>query len=181
MEIAKNIGGDIFVSIFLIGLIIGQFASGLSAQASASRLIYAMGRDGVLPKGVFGKLHATFQTPVANIVLCGLVALLALLMDVATSVSFINFGAFLAFTSVNLAVIARFYLGKKTGRTPRDWLKFLLLPALGAVADLWLMVSLDSHALTLGAIWLTAGLIYLAVLTHGFQQEPPEIDFSESV
>ena len=35
-EIARNIGGDLFVSIFLIGLIVGQFASGLSAQASGS-------------------------------------------------------------------------------------------------------------------------------------------------
>jgi amino acid transporter len=49
-EIARNIGGDLFVSIFLIGLIVGQFASGLSAQASGSRLLFAMGRDGVLPK-----------------------------------------------------------------------------------------------------------------------------------
>lgn len=179
-EIAKNIGGDVFASIFLIGLIIGQFASGLSAQASASRLLFAMGRDGVLPKGLFGKLHATFQTPVGNIVLCGLVALLALLMDVATSVSFINFGAFLAFTSVNLAVIARFYIGKKEPRTARDLVKFLLTPLVGAAADLWLMVSLDSHALTLGGIWLAAGLVYLAVLTKGFKQEPPEIDFTES-
>ena len=179
-EIAKNIGGDVFASIFLIGLIIGQFASGLSAQASASRLLFAMGRDGVLPKGLFGKLHATFQTPVGNIVLCGLVALLALLMDVATSVSFINFGAFLAFTSVNLAVIARFHIGKKGARTARDHVKFLLTPLVGAAADLWLMVSLDSHALTLGGIWLVAGLVYLAVLTKGFKQEPPEMDFTES-
>lgn len=179
-EIAKNIGGDLFVSIFLIGLIIGQFASGLSAQASASRLLYAMGRDGVLPKGLFGKLHATYLTPVGNILLCGLVALLALFMDVTTSVSFINFGAFLAFTSVNLAVIARFYVGKKEP-TPRDFFKYLLLPVLGALADLWLMVSLDSHALTLGAVWLAAGLVYLAVLTRGFKQQPPEMDFSEGV
>lgn len=41
-EIARNIGGDLFVSIFLIGLIVGQFASGLSAQASGSRLLFAM-------------------------------------------------------------------------------------------------------------------------------------------
>lgn len=177
-EIAKNIGGDIFVSIFLIGLIIGQFASGLSAQASASRLLYAMGRDGVLPRKLFGQLHSVFLTPVGNIVLCGLVALLALFMDVTTSVSFINFGAFLAFTSVNLAVIARFYLGKKA-RSLKDFFKYLLLPVLGALADLWLMVSLDGHALTLGLVWLALGFVYLAVLTRGFKQEPPEMDFSE--
>lgn len=178
MEIAKNIGGDLFVSIFLVGLIIGQFASGLSAQASASRLLYAMGRDRVLPKAVFGNLHARYLTPVMNIVLCGVVALLALFMDVTTSVSFINFGAFLAFTSVNLAVIARFYIGQPTGA----WgtVKFLLIPLLGACADLWLMASLDKNALTLGLVWLVLGLVYLTVLTGGFQRNPPEMNFNEA-
>ena len=96
-EIARNIGGDLFVSIFLIGLIVGQFASGLSAQASGSRLLFAMGRDGVLPKSFFGTLHERFGTPINSILLCAVVALLALKLDVTTSTSFINFGAFLAF------------------------------------------------------------------------------------
>jgi putrescine importer len=178
-EIAKNIGGDLFVSIFLIGLIIGQFASGLSAQASASRLLYAMGRDGVLPKGFFGQLHSKYLTPVFNIILCGLVALLALFMDVTTSVSFINFGAFLAFTSVNIAVIARFYFGNNcTGAS--GFIKYLLIPALGAIADLWLMANLDARALTLGAAWLAIGFVYLAVITGGFKRNPPELAFEEA-
>jgi amino acid transporter len=109
-EIARNIGGDLFVSIFLIGLIVGQFASGLSAQASGSRLLFAMGRDGVLPKSFFGTLHARFGTPVNSILLCG-VALLALKLDVTTSTSFINFGAFLAFSLVNLSVIFHYWIG----------------------------------------------------------------------
>lgn len=177
-EIAKNIGGDLFVSVFLSGLIIGQFTSGLSAQASASRLLFAMGRDGVLPKAWFGKLHPNFHTPARNIVVCGLVALLALFMDVTTSVSFINFGAFMAFTSVNLAVIARFYVGEKN-RTLGHFIKFLLVPTLGALACLWLMVSLDSHAIYLGLIWLAIGTVYLGFLTGWFRKEPPEVDFAE--
>ncbi|WP_134628721.1 APC family permease, partial [Pseudomonas aeruginosa] len=92
-EIARNIGGDLFVTFFLVGLIVGQFTSGLSAQASASRLLFAMGRDGVLPRPFFGRLGKRFETPVNSIVLCGVVALLALQMDVTTSTSFINFGA----------------------------------------------------------------------------------------
>lgn len=178
-EIAKNIGGDLFVSIFLIGLIIGQFASGLAAQASASRLLYAMGRDGVLPKALFGKLHPRFHTPVNSILLCGAVALLALFMDVTTSVSFINFGAFLAFTSVNLSVIARFFLGKKI-RGLGPLLGYLVVPVLGVAADLYLLVNLDGHALTLGAIWLALGLAYLVYLTKGFRMQPPEMHFAEA-
>jgi putrescine importer len=178
-EIARNIGGDLFVSIFLIGLIVGQFASGLSAQASGSRLLFAMGRDGVLPKSFFGTLHARFGTPVNSILLCAVVALLALKLDVTTSTSFINFGAFLAFSLVNLSVIFHYWIGgEKKGL--RELVLFLLFPFIGLVADLWLMVSLDHLAVYLGLSWLAVGVVYLAVLTGGFRRQPPEMDFQEA-
>ena len=175
-EIARNIGGDLFVSIFLIGLIVGQFASGLSAQASGSRLLFAMGRDGVLPKSIFGTLHERFGTPVNSILLCAVVALLALKLDVTTSTSFINFGAFLAFSLVNLSVIFHYWIGaQKKGL--REFVLFLLFPFIGLAAGLWLMVSLDHLAIYLGLSWLAIGVVYLAVLTGGFRRQPPEMDF----
>lgn len=178
-EIARNIGGDVFVSIFLIGLIVGQFTSGLSAQASASRLVYAMGRDGVLPKALFGRLSPRFGTPVSSLLLCGIVALLALKLDVTTSTSFINFGAFLAFALVNLSVIAHYYV-RGTWRGPQAMLAYLLLPLVGLCADLWLMANLDRMALILGLSWLAVGVAYLFALTGGFRRQPPEMDFSEA-
>ncbi|CAI8940631.1 Putrescine importer PuuP [Pseudomonas sp. IT-P44] len=178
-EIARNIGGDLFVSIFLIGLIVGQFASGLSAQASGSRLLYAMGRDGVLPKSFFGTLHERFGTPINSILLCAVVALLALKLDVTTSTSFINFGAFLAFSLVNLSVIFHYWIGgEKKGL--RELVLFLIFPFIGLAADLWLMVSLDHLAIYLGLCWLAIGVVYLAVLTGGFRRQPPEMDFQEA-
>ncbi|MGJ7516957.1 APC family permease [Pseudomonas baetica] len=178
-EIARNIGGDLFVSIFLIGLIVGQFASGLSAQASGSRLLYAMGRDGVLPKSFFGTLHERFGTPINSILLCAVVALLALKLDVTTSTSFINFGAFLAFSLVNLSVIFHYWIGgEKKGL--RELVLFLIFPFIGLVADLWLMVSLDHLAIYLGLSWLVIGVVYLAALTGGFRRQPPEMDFQEA-
>ncbi|MCS3837594.1 amino acid transporter [Pseudomonas sp. JAI111] len=178
-EIARNIGGDLFVTIFLIGLIVGQFASGLSAQASGSRLLFAMGRDGVLPKSFFGTLHERFGTPVNSILLCAVVALLALKLDVTTSTSFINFGAFLAFSLVNLSVIFHYWIGgEKKGL--REFVLFLLFPFIGLAADLWLMVSLDHLAIYLGVSWLAIGVVYLAVLTSGFRRQPPEMDFQEA-
>jgi amino acid transporter len=178
-EIARNIGGDLFVSIFLIGLIVGQFASGLSAQASGSRLLFAMGRDGVLPKSFFGTLHERFGTPVNSILLCAVVALLALKLDVTTSTSFINFGAFLAFSLVNLSVIFHYWIGGEN-KGLREFVLFLLFPFIGLAADLWLMVSLDHLAIYLGLSWLAIGVVYLAVLTGGFRRQPPEMDFQEA-
>ncbi|MDG4022615.1 APC family permease [Pseudomonas aeruginosa] len=177
-EIARNIGGDLFVTFFLVGLIVGQFTSGLSAQASASRLLFAMGRDGVLPRPFFGRLGKRFETPVNSIVLCGVVALLALQMDVTTSTSFINFGAFLAFSLVNLSVVFHYYLGAER-RGPRETLLFLVFPGIGLVADLWLMASLDHLAIILGLCWLALGAVYLAAITHGFREQPPEMRFEE--
>ncbi|CAD5109147.1 APC family permease [Zestomonas carbonaria] len=175
-EIARNIGGDLFVSVFLIGLIVGQFTSGLAAQASASRLLFAMGRDGVLPQKLFGTLSQRFGTPVGSILLCGVVALLALKLDVATSTSFINFGAFLAFTLVNLSVIFHYWIGSER-RDPRDLLLHLICPLVGMGATLWLMASLDHLAITLGLSWLALGVVYLGWLTGGFRRQPPEMHF----
>ncbi|MNT62267.1 Low-affinity putrescine importer PlaP [compost metagenome] len=108
-----------------------------------------------------------------------MVALLALRMDVTTSTSFINFGAFLAFTLVNLSVIFHYWLnGERRG--PRELVQFLLFPLVGMVATLWLMVSLDHLAILLGLSWLALGVIYLGWLTGGFRRQPPELSFEEA-
>jgi putrescine importer len=51
----------------------------------------------------------------------------------------------------------------------------LILPLIGAIADLWLLVSLDHAALILGGIWFALGLAYLCWLTRFFQQPPPSV------
>ncbi|MDN7182801.1 APC family permease [Caballeronia sp. SEWSISQ10-4 2] len=173
-EVAKMIGGDVFVTVFLAGLILAQFASGISAQASVGRLLYAMGRDEILPKRFFGFIHPKFKTPAINIAIAGIVGLIALKLDVATSTSFINFGAFLAFTAVNLCVV-RLYLSGNHGDKKIGVIGGLVFPLIGAVADIWLLVSLEKTALVLGAIWFAIGLVYLCWITRLFRQPPPEV------
>jgi putrescine importer len=174
-EVARTIGGDVFVAVFLAGLILAQFASGISAQASVGRLLYAMGRDRILPQRVFGFIHPRFRTPALNIALAGIVGLIALLLDVATSTSFINFGAFLAFTAVNLCVVRLYLNGRQGGGERLGILGGLVFPLAGAVTDLWLLVSLDRAALLLGAIWFVAGLTYLCWITRFFRRPPPSV------
>jgi len=169
-DVAKAIGGPLFGAVFLAALIVGQFASGLAAQAAVARLLYAMGRDGVLPKRFFAWVSQRFHTPAFNIALAGLIGLGAILLNVATSTSFINFGAFTAFTMVNLAVIS--YFVRHRGERLNPW-RYLLLPAVGAAVDVYLLTHLDSDALILGLSWLSIGVIYLLVLTRGLTREPP--------
>lgn len=175
--IAARIGGDIFAAVFLVGLVLAQFASGLAAQTSVGRLLYAMGRDGVLPKSVFGHVSPRFNTPVYNLILASLVGLMALYLDVATSTSFINFGAFLAFTFVNLSVIS-LVLKKHEAMRDTGVITGLVIPALGVVFNLYLLVNLDTKAITLGIIWLALGAAYLTYLTRGFSRQPPEVSFT---
>jgi len=178
-EIARFVGGNLFSAIFLAGIIIAQFTSGLSAQASAARLLFAMGRDSVLPKRIFGALHPRYQTPMLNLAVIGVIGLLAIVMDVSTSTSFINFGAFVTFTFVNLSVIGHYYV-KQRRRSGSDFLRYLLIPLVGACFDFWLLLNLDVNALTLGGVWTAIGFLYLLYLTRFFKQHPPELDFGDT-
>jgi amino acid transporter len=171
-DIAKTIGGSLFGAFFLAALIVAQFTSGLAAQAAVARLLYAMGRDGVLPKRIFGLVSEKFHTPWFNILLAGLIGLGAIFLDVSTSTSFINFGAFTAFTLVNVAVIAYFVRHRADSLNPG---RYVVIPVIGAVIDVYLLTQLDSKALILGGSWLAIGIVYLLVLTRGFTRQPPDL------
>ena len=171
-EIATRIGGAAFAAVFIAALVIAQFTSGIAAQTAGSRLLYAMGRDRVMPQ-MFAKLAPKFATPVIAIVAIGMVGLIALAMDVATSTSFINFGAFISFAMVNVAVLVYWSQRRRAGEylNPLAW---VIAPLIGVVVVLMLLTQLDIHAITLGASWLVIGVIILAVLTRGFRADPPE-------
>ena len=49
-EIARMVGGNLFSALFLAGMIVTAFTSALASHVSVSRILYAMGRDSVLPK-----------------------------------------------------------------------------------------------------------------------------------
>ena len=177
-EIALQIGGTFFGAVFLAGLVAAQFASGLAAQASASRLMYAMGRDSVLPKAVFGRLNAKYHTPVANLVISAIIGLIAIFLDVATSTSFINFGAFTAFTLVNISVIFHYVRQRRAGNVLNPF-SYLVIPGVGAVICGYLLSRLDIHAVTLGLSWLGIGIVVLLLITKGLRAAPPEMDTLE--
>jgi len=170
-SIARRIGGDMFMVVFLAGLVATQLAAAVSMQATVGRLLFAMGRDGVLPRP-FAYLHPRLRTPVVNILLTGLMGLAGLFLDLATAASFVNFGAFIAFTFVNVSVIAH---ALRTGISLKGWnvIPWLLLPALGALTDAWLLANLSGDAHLLGGAWFALGVIYLLFLTRGLRRPPP--------
>ncbi|GGA64064.1 amino acid permease [Pseudoclavibacter endophyticus] len=178
-EIATRIGGAFFGAVFLAALVVAQFTSGIAAQAAGSRLLYAMGRDGVLPRRVFGALSPRFRTPMLSILVIAAVGLIAMFMDVATSTSFINFGAFIAFIMVNVSVIVYWAKRRRDGERLNPLL-YLVCPTVGVAVIAFLLTQLDMHAITLGSIWLAVGVVILAIVTRGFRRQPPELPVEEA-
>ncbi|MBP0457801.1 APC family permease [Streptomyces montanisoli] len=172
------VGGRTFADVVNVVVLIGGFASGLAIQASTSRLMYVMGRDGVLPRRFFGRLHARLKTPVLNLLLVGAAAFIALSLSLATATSFINFGAFTAFTMVNVCVVAHFVRNRGTG-AGLPLFGHVVLPVLGAAVDVYLLTQLSSTAIWLGAGWLALGIVYLVALTRGFRRPPPAMNLAE--
>lgn len=176
IEIATFIGGNLFTSFFLAMIILANFSAAAAHTASGSRVLYAMGRDNVLPRKIFGYISPRFQTPVYNILLIALFCLIALIIDLETATSFVSYGALLAFTFVNLSVIFHYFI-KQKNRNAKGIFFYFVLPIIGALLTATMWFQLDIRSLTLGTIWIILGIIYLAYMTKGFRKPPPEIDF----
>lgn len=179
-EIGLYIGGAIFKLIFLSGAFAATVASGLASHASVSRLLYVMGRNRVLPKKLFGYVHPKFRTPAFNVILVGIVSLLAITPSLELVSSFINFGALIAFTFVNLSVIAHFVFRQKRYKTVKDILSYLFMPLIGAGLTGILWSNLQKDALIGGIVWAVIGLIYILIQTRFFHIKIAAFDFDEA-
>ncbi|MBL4954491.1 APC family permease [Neobacillus sp. OS1-32] len=179
-EIGLYVGGTIFKLIFLSGAFAATVASGLASHASVSRLLYVMGRNGVLPKRFFGYVHPKFRTPAFNVIIVGLVSLLAIAPSLELISSFINFGALIAFTFVNLSVIAYFIFRKKRYKTGKDIFSYLIMPILGAGSTGILWVNLQADALIGGIVWVIIGFLYLLIQTRFFKVNMADFAFEDA-
>ena len=169
-EIALYVGGTLFQSVVLVFTTVAVLASGLASHAGVSRLLYVMGRDTVLPERLFGYVHPRWRTPAVNVMLVGAVALSAVSFDLEMALALINFGALVAFSFVNLSVIAQFYVREGRRHGWRDHLRYLILPLCGAATITVLWLNLELSSLYLGLIWAALGLLWLAVKTSRFRK-----------
>jgi amino acid transporter len=170
MDIGKLVGGETLFYVISFVLLVGGIASAITGQASASRLLFGMGRDRLLPERIFGYVHPKLGTPVYSVLLMGGIHLLgALVLRYAEAAELVNFGALVGFMAVNLCVWRLFFCRQKQ-RLGSQVILNLVLPyaAFGVCLGIWL--NLSRFALSLGALWMAAGLVYLAVLTRGFRK-----------
>lgn len=175
-EILMLVGGSLFQAYVLGFAIVTVMASGISAHAGVSRLMYVMGRDGVINKKVFGHISPKSFTPSYNIIIVGIVALTAGFMDLDIVISMISFGALTAFTFVNLSVISRYALRDGRTKNLKDIFSFVVIPLLGFISIFAMWLEIENSALKFGLWWAMFGILYLGYKTKGFRQPAPQHD-----
>ncbi len=173
-EILLLVGGSAFQAAVLGFAIVTVMASGISAHAGVSRLMYVMGRDGVISKKIFGQISPRFFTPVNNILIAGAVALTAGFISFETVAELISFGALTAFSFVNLSVIFKYAIRDKQADSPMNILKYIIVPALGFITVSRMWIDVDLTTLKVGLFWAALGFIWLGVKTGGFKKPVPQ-------
>jgi amino acid transporter len=170
-DIGRLIGGPSLFFLIALLVIAQAWASGITSQASASRLLFGMARDGRLPHRLFGYVHPVRRTPTYSILLMGAIACLgALLLNLDQSAELVNFGACLGFMAVNLSVLGHYFVRLQQRRGSRIWTN-LVSPTLGFAICFYIWMSISSLAMRVGALWTAVGIMYLAVQTGGFKRK----------
>lgn len=160
-DVAARVGGEWFFNVVALTLLVACIGTAWTAQAAGARVLYGMGRDGVLPRRIFGRINDKSRVPDLNVLLLGAATLCGcFLLSYQFSAQTLNFGAFLAFMGVNLAVIRTFYLRRDGAHLIKD----LAVPAVGFLFCAAIWASLPLQAKAIGGLWLLSGIIYLVVL-----------------
>ncbi len=185
MDICSRVGGVLLFNAMGVILIVAAFGSGLTGTLGAARLLFGMGRDGVLPRKFFGYLKPGSSTPTYNILLIGGIAFAGaeLLYHIGNAYEhageLLNFGAFLAFTGVNLACFWQFTVHAQRRGVKWRFIQDAVLPLTGFLVCGYIWWNLNHLAKTVGGIWFAIGILYVGYKTNWFRSAPVMIDFSD--
>ncbi|MCA1188697.1 MULTISPECIES: amino acid permease [unclassified Saccharopolyspora] len=122
------------------------------------RILFAMSRDGLLPRGL-AKTHEEHGTPVrATLLVGGIVALAAAFFPADKLEEMVNVGTLFAFILVSAGVII---LRRSRPDLPRGFRAPLvpLVPILAIIACLWLMLNLTALTWVRFIVWMIAGVV----------------------
>jgi amino acid transporter len=178
-DVSARVGGPLLFNAIAIILFIACLGSGLAGQVGSARLLFAMGRDGVIPKKLFSHLHKKSSTPTYNIIIMGVLTLIgSMVLSYQGAAELLNFGAFLAFMGVNIATFRQFVFLRPSGEK-RSFIPDAILPVLGFLVCFFIWINLPTPAKIMGGIWLLIGFIYLLIRTRGFKEKPIMFDFKD--
>lgn len=143
---------------------IGAAFAALAGQAAAGRLVFAMGREGRLPR-FLAAVDPDSAVPRRALLVAAVITMGAAVwaanrddgLDQLTSV--VNVGALTAFALLHASVIG-WYVVKHGSR---DWARHLVAPLLGIAVIGAVVYEASSTAQLTGAVWLAVGLVVLLV------------------
>jgi len=158
-QILEEITGETWpAAVLSIGAIISIFSVVLAVMYGQTRILFAMGRDGLLPS-IFTKVNKKTQTPVPNtLIVTGIIVVLAGFIPLAALAEATSIGTLFAFILVNIGVII---LRRTKPDLPRGFKTpfFPYTPILGVLFCGGLLLSLRASTWITFAAWMTVGVI----------------------
>ncbi|MFF8847288.1 amino acid permease [Streptomyces sp. NPDC015127] len=158
--IMNDVSGQTFWGTLLAaGAVISIASVVLTVLYGQTRVLFAMSRDGLVPK-VFGKVSGKTGTPRVNTVIVSLFCgALASVIPLGKLVDATSIGTLFAFALVNIAVIV---LRRTRPDLPRTFMVPLgwLFPVLGFGFCVYNMFSLDSVTWVVFGAWMAVGLVF---------------------
>ncbi|PFG17660.1 amino acid/polyamine/organocation transporter (APC superfamily) [Propionicimonas paludicola] len=147
------------------GAVAGLTTVVLTLMIGATRLIFAMSRDALLPMGL-AKVHPKYRTPwLITIIVTAVVAVVAGFTPVGVLEEMVNIGTLSAFVLVSIGVIL---LRHKRPDLPRafrvPWVP--VLPIASALICGYLMINLSVETWLRFVVWLAIGFVIYFAYSH---------------
>ncbi|MGH3345192.1 MAG: amino acid permease [Carbonactinosporaceae bacterium] len=157
-----DVGLQTFATVIAIGAIAGIVTVLFSFMLGASRIWYAISRDGLLPRW-FAETHPRRHVPHRPTWIIGVIsAVLAGLLPIEEVAELTNIGILLAFVVVCAAVIV---LRRRQPDLPRTYRcpGMPVVPVIGIVFSLWLVTFLAPVTWLRFAAWFAVGCLVYAL------------------
>jgi basic amino acid/polyamine antiporter, APA family len=154
----KAVGVDWMGDLISVGACIGLVVVAMILMLGQTRVAFAMGRDGLLPRGL-SKVHPTFGTPYRITLITGVVvAAIAGFVDLTTLADLVNIGTLFAFILVSIGVVI---LRRTRPDLPRAFRTPVapVVATLAVVMCLYLMLNLKGETWTRFLIWMALGFV----------------------
>jgi APA family basic amino acid/polyamine antiporter len=152
----QEIGVRWGIYLVLVGTVLGLTTAMMVMLLGQSRILFAMSRDGLLPRWA-GVIHPRFRTPwISTLVVGTFVALFGSLFSISWLLNLCSIGTLLAFIIVCSGVLV---LRRKRPDLPRPFKVPLvpLVPVLGIVICFLMMRALPLSAWIRLVVWLLIG------------------------